>query len=486
MRQKSKRSRLILVGFLLVLSPLFRTDNLAEPLGGTLRLTLGQQRVLDVSVPLEQVAIGDPEVVDVKVITQGRQVLITASGKGTTDLITWDIHGKQTTTLVNVILKDIRLIRNEVRGIIGPVEGVRVRLVGEQVVIDGEVFTAKDLERLQKVADIYPNEVTLLARMSPSVSRLIASEVSRSLKLNGFSDTRARGIGDKIFIEGTVNSREDIRAVMALAQGYYVECVNLLSLEGRADDLVLIDIHFIEVGKSLGEKIGVNWDDSARFEIQNISYTIDILRRAPDSGQMSLTGADGFGADVNLSETDSFARTLAHPRLVCKSGQEADFLAGGKVPYVVQGLGGGSVIFKDYGISLKISPIVHQDGRISAGVLAESSKLDWANAVLGYPAISTRMVETYVTLGRGKVLTLSGLVNQSDAKDVDRMPVIGNFPILGELFKSRDFSDDDSELVIFLSAELMTPETSQNLDMIKSAEERFKKGDEKLKPHVFD
>jgi len=476
-------------------------------LGGTLRLSLGQQQVLDVPVPLEQVAIGDPRVVDVKIITQGRQVLVTAIGKGTTDLITWDVEGHQTTTLVNVILKDVRLIQREVAGMLGSMEGVTTQLVGDRVVVDGEVFTPRDMERIERVAKVYPEEVTLLVHMSPSVSRLLASEITRMLQENGYPDVHAVGIGDKVFLEGTVSRKDEVDEVLKLAEAYFKPCVNLVRMAGRVEELVLIDIRFVEVGKNLAEKIGVNWDDTARFQITSIDYltglsggstlsksidtegvklTTSMDRVTGQDGSLGLTGLTDFGANVNLLQSDSFGRTLAHPKLVCKSGEKANFIAGGEIPIVLALNDRFAVEYKDYGIILNVSPLVHTDGRISAGVEAESSALDWSNQVLGYPALKKRSVDTYVTLERGKVLALSGLVNSKDGKDVERVPVLGKFPVIGELFKSRSFLNDETELVIFLSASSMEAEDENSRKMIDSVEDRYKQGNQLIKPSLLD
>jgi pilus assembly protein CpaC len=322
-------------------------------------------------------------------------------------------------------------------------------------------------------------------RMSPSVSRLIASEITRSLAKNGYPDVRAEGIGDKVFLEGTVTQKDDIEAVGNLSAAYFQPSVNLVTLAGRQEELVMIDINFVELGRNLGEKIGVNWDDSARFDITNLNYTIGILRAGSDTGSMSMN-MNNYGASIDVSETKSLARSLAHPKLVCKSGEKAGFLAGGEVPYAVSGIGGGTVQFREYGIRLKISPIMHRDGRISAGVEAESSSLDFANSVQGYPALKTRRVDTFVTLGKGQVLALSGLVNQTDSKDVEKVPVIGSFPIIGELFKSRNFQNNDTELVIFLAAELLSAESEANKEQVQSIQEKYEKTKEQLQPRLSD
>ena len=458
----------------------------AATLGGKLKMTLGQQRVLDVPAPLEQVAIGDPKVLDVKIISQGRQVLVTAIGVGETDLLTWDVYGNQVSTLVRVITKDVRVIRDEILGMLGDVEGVQVRTVGERVIIDGEVYTRRDFERIKRVSKVYPEEVTLLATMSPSVTRLIASEINRSLMKNGYTDVRAEGVGNKIFLEGTIARKEDLKVIDDLSGAYFEECVNLVRAGGVVDDLVLIDIRFMEVGSRYLQRIGITWDDTARFEVRQITYTIDILRTAADAGSMEMEGARQFGANVELLEKQDIARTLAHPRLVCKSGEKAEFVAGGEIPIVLVLQNTSFVQYKKYGIILRISPIVHRDGRISASVEAENSELDLSVSVNDYPGLITRSVDTFVTLDKDKVLTLSGLVSETNAKDVDKVPVIGNFPILGELFKSRSFNNDDTELVIFLTAHPMRPESETNQEMIDGIQEKYDKLDDKLLPHLSD
>jgi pilus assembly protein CpaC len=482
-----KRAGLLIHLFVLaVFSHSFSTHCLATTLGGTVRLTLGQQTVLDVPAPLEQVAIGDPKVVDVKLISEGRQILITAIGKGSTDVLTWDMYGKQSSTVVQVILKDVRLIQNEVRGILGEIEGVEVRVVGERIVIDGEVYTRRDFDRIKTVVGIYPSEVTLLARMSSSVTRLIASEINRSLLKNGYADVRAEGIGSKIFLEGTVLKQEDLETINTLSSAYFDTCVNLIRVGGVAEDLVLIDIHFVELGKELLEKVGVDWDNSMRFEVTSIDYTIDLVKSGADSGSISLEAGSNFGANLNLLQNNAIARVLAHPRLVCKSGEEAEFVSGGEIPIVLILADRAVVEYKKYGIILKVSPLAHRDGRVSASVEAENSSLDFSVTVNGYPGLKTRSVDTYVTLDRDKVLVLSGLVDRQEGKTVSKVPVIGNFPILGELFKSRDFANQDTELVIFLTASLMSPESEKHREMLENMERRYDAVGEKMKLDVFD
>jgi pilus assembly protein CpaC len=223
-----------------------------------------------------------------------------------------------------------------------------------------------------------------------------------------------------------------------------------------------------------------------RFEVSSMQYTLDLVKSGADSGSITLDAGSDFGANLNLLQNNSIARVLAHPRLVCKSGEEAEFVAGGEIPIVLILADRAVVEYKKYGIILNVSPLAHRDGRVSASVEAENSTLDFSVEVNSYPGLLTRSVDTYVTLDKDKVLVLSGLVDQSEAKAVSKVPVIGNFPILGELFKSRDFTNEDTELVIFLTASLMSPESEKNRQMLQDIERRYDAVGEKLKLDALD
>ncbi len=452
-------------------------------LGGRIRLTVGQQRVLDVAFPLEQVAIGDPQVADVKIVSKGKQLLITAIAQGVTDVLTWDLKGKQISTLIQVVTKDIRIVKSEVKGILRDIEGIEIRSVGDRVVIDGEIFTRSDFDRIKKVEEIYTTEVVVLARMSSSITRLIATEINRSLQKNGYTDVIAEGMGDKIFLEGVVISDKDLGTIEALTGAYFDNYVNLVKIGGKTEKLILIDIHFVEIGKRFLEKLGFTWDDLAKFSLSNLSYVSDFMKNA---GAVEIREITNFGVAVEMLETRAIARSLANPRLVCKSGEEAKFVAGGEIATPIVLMDRMLIKYKDYGIILELSPIAHRDGRVSTYIKAENSTLDFSTQVLDIPGFKTRRVETHVTLDKDNILVLSGLVNHSDAKDIDNLPIIGKFPIIGEFFKSRQLSDDNTELVIFMTARILDEDDKVNYEIKQTIEEKYQVHGDEIEPDIFD
>jgi pilus assembly protein CpaC len=156
-------------------------------------------------------------------------------------------------------------------------------------------------------------------------------------------------------------------------------------------------------------------------------------------------------------------RTLAEPNLTAISGETAAFLAGGEFPYPsVQGgssSGAVSIVFKEFGIKLKFTPNIARNGAIRLKVAPEVSSLDFANGltIQGFqiPSLRTRRAETEVELREGQYLAIAGLMDNETTRNLTKIPIIGDIPILGELFKSRGIRDRRTELLVIVSPELV-------------------------------
>lgn len=170
----------------------------------------------------------------------------------------------------------------------------------------------------------------------------------------------------------------------------------------------------------------------------------------------------GLGMALGLLEGNGLARVLAEPTLVALSGQSATFLAGGEIPIpIAQGLGTISVEYKPFGIGLTVSPTVLANDRIALKVAPEASELNYAQAVqlngTIVPGISTRRADTTVELGDGESFVIGGLVSRQTASNIDKVPLLGDIPVLGTLFKSMEFQRDETELVIVVTPHLVQP-----------------------------
>lgn len=185
--------------------------------------------------------------------------------------------------------------------------------------------------------------------------------------------------------------------------------------------------------------------------------------RAPFTDAFNLViGRRGLVANLSLLESNGLARVLAEPSLTALSGQSASFLAGGEIPIPVpQGLGSVAIEYKSFGIGLQVSPTVLSDDRIVLKVAPEASDLDFGNGlqINGslVPAIITRRADTTVELGDGESFVIGGLVNTTTTSNVDKLPILGDLPILGSFFKNTRYSKDERELLIIVTPRLVRP-----------------------------
>ncbi|KAF1046394.1 type II and III secretion system protein family protein [Xylophilus sp.] len=244
---------------------------------------------------------------------------------------------------------------------------------------------------------------------------------------------------------------------------------------------VQVDVRVVEFSKSVLHKAGLNLFSTATnrhgFSFGVLSPggasntvfgsggALDTANATPLSQAFSLLlnfGRADIGLNLQLLESNNLARVLAAPTLVTLSGQSANFLAGGEIPIPTSStLGATSVQWKKFGIGLTVSPTVLADDRIVLKVAPEASELDYTNAVttnsILIPAIKTRQADTTVELGDGESFVIGGLVSRNTASGVDKVPLLGDLPVLGPFFKRLQYQQDERELVFVVTPRLVQP-----------------------------
>jgi pilus assembly protein CpaC len=187
------------------------------------------------------------------------------------------------------------------------------------------------------------------------------------------------------------------------------------------------------------------------------------------SGLGRFLGLDLAGA-LDLAERNGLLTTLAQPNLTALSGETAEFLAGGEFPIPIsQGLGTTAIEYRKFGVSLSYTPTVLANGRISLRVRPEVSELSSQGAVTldGFqvPALTIRRAETTVELGSGQSFMIAGLMSNSSQSTIDKAPGVGDIPILGNLFRSRQFRKGETELVIVVTPYLVNPVDANDIKL---------------------
>ena len=318
----------------------------------------------------------------------------------------------------------------------------------------------------------------LITNVNVRVSPDLAEFKERLQQVLSGEAIEVRSANDGIVLSGTVSSITRMDRALELAQRYAPERVsNLMSVSGKQQ--VMLKVRFAEmqrsVSKALSTSLAIDGFTSgnghgAGFAGSNLGIgRLGMEDRNIPRGDNAGTAFIGFdigstelGILLEALETKGVVRTLAEPNLTALSGQEAQFLAGGEAPFAEADDNGNTTTkFKPFGVILNFIPRVVEDGVINLELAAEVSSIDSANAIVvnNLPVVSfkTRKTSTTVALRDGQSFAIAGLL-QDDFRDTNaQVPWIGDVPVLGTLFRSADYQRAQTELVIIISAYLVTP-----------------------------
>ncbi len=414
------------------------------------RLFIGQMKTLPMA-EIDRVAVGNAGLVSTSILDNG-ELLVLAEKAGDTEIQIWLKNGKSITHKFYIIPANTARSVSELRSIIGKVRGLNVRQVGSNIILKGAI-SHKATEMIKKVTKVYTNVIDL-------TSATASSDLSKVFST--MPHIKVRKAGDKLVISGDV-SDEDKEYISAI-KGSYPELVDLTD-SASSNPMVYMKVQITELGNKVSESLGIKWNIESDSGSVNFT-TLGNLRESVTGG---LTGK--VNATISAAIDDGSALLLASPTLSALSGSEADFFAGGSFPIETVSSEGTNVEFKDYGLSLKIEPVVESNGMITASISTELSDIDPSVAVKGTPGILSRKTSTIVSLKPKQTFAISGLVNQKSSRDLNRFPFLSKVPVLGALFKSKNFSSNKSNLVIFITPYIALPEGEINQQHLTKAED---------------
>ena len=348
---------------------------------------------------------------------------------------------------------------------------------------------AKDLERIAiadpAVADVVmlkgrpeallvgkkPGRTTLLLwhRGAASPERLVVNVRSALQAQDSGVDLSVQD--DSALVQGstpTMLDHEQTREAASAAVGSKGSVVDASTV--ATGGVVQVDVKVVEFDRTALNQLGLSFTNTNGGFSYGVTSPTAAANTSGTSGS-ALTSAFNlvassttgkWNASLNLLKSDGLARVLAEPSLVALSGQSASFLAGGELPIPEpQGLGTTTIVYKSFGIGLTVTPTVLSADRIALKVAPEASDLDYSNAVIlnniSVPALTTRREDTTVELGDGETFVIGGLVSQSVMSTVNKIPLLGDLPIIGVFFRDLTYSRQDKELVILVTPHLIKP-----------------------------
>jgi pilus assembly protein CpaC len=408
--------------------------------GPAMSLTIGKSVLMRLPSPIERISLGNPAVADVTLISP-REVYLLGKSFGSTNLILWRRNAP--TTIIDIgVSMDAVALEERLKELLPAETGIMVKTAADAVVLTGSVSSA------------------LMADYAVSIAEAFARRFNQGLTL-------AITAGNAQVAEGT-----RITAGQAAQRGSGATGPRIINMMRIAQpQQVMLEVKVAEISKNLLDKLGVGIDaakisGSWRYSILSnfLSGTSGVL------GMLSNTGT-GNALTLDAQKNDGLVRILAEPNIVSISGQEASFLAGGKIFLPVArstgtlGLSTVSLEEKEFGVGLKFTPTVLDGGRINLKVAPEVSELSQTGSAFStvagqttvLPSFTTRRAQTTVQLMDGQSFAVAGLIKNNVSEAIKRFPIIGEVPILGTLFRSSEFQTDRTELMFVVTARLVKP-----------------------------
>lgn len=322
--------------------------------------------------------------------------------------------------------------------------------------------------------------VTVRPSSAVSTDNLDAIRRELAIELPG-QPMKVTSENNSVFLRGTVKDLSgSARAVQIASTGGKV--VNLLNVNvPDADPQILLKVRFASVDRNRERQLGINVFSTG---LGNTIAGVNTGQYSPPSVSLPGPGTPAtatvgselnlfaffpglnLGATIQALETQGLVEVLDEPNIMAVNGKEASFLAGGEYPYpVAQASSGGqsaiTIMFKEYGIRLNFIPTITPRGTIRLQVAPEVSALDFTNAVeisgFEVPAITSRKVKTEVELSDGQSFVVGGLLSKNETETFQKIPFLGDIPILGKFFQSMQRTKTDTELIVIVTPEIVSP-----------------------------
>jgi pilus assembly protein CpaC len=395
-----------------------------------IEMFVGESRVFP-TPGVARIAVGNGTIMSAAAL-DNKEVLIFANAVGTSSLFVWNADGRYQRVKINIVPGDTSRYAREIAAFLTTIPNAKASVIGDKVIVEGDNLSDRDLEKIEELAKRYPQIVNFTNRMG--WEKMIVMDV----KVVEFPTTALREIGLKWGATGGVAVGGVWSPIRRGNGGPYQ----------------------INLATGTNNPAPITGVGGGAYPLTSSLNILSVLNM-------------GLNAQLNLMEQKGTAVILAQPTLSTRSGSKASFLAGGEFPYSVSNINGTTITFKKYGITLDIEPRVDHNGTIRAKIMSEVSDIDTSINTIAGPALRTRRTETEFNVQAGGTIVLSGLLRRDAGTTIDKIPLLGNIPVLGALFRSKRFQDNETELVVFVTPSVVDSNTPAMVDRVERTKERL-------------
>jgi len=408
-----------------------------------IQVPIYKSRVLTTRAPVQKVSVGNPEIADI-LITSPTQLYLLGRSLGSTNVLLWDSSNRLIDSLDLEVVHDIGGLKVKLHELL-PNEQISVFSAQGALVLRGQVSSAAVMDTAVKLARTYTAQTLSVVQ------------------------------GEGEAAESTPTQSLDV--------------INLLTVGGSQQ--VMLEVKVAEMQRSLVKRLSMRFNaldlSSSRWSLGGFNNGSPGLGVTPGGTVLNpaslIGGGKGFLAQfasdhflfnvvLDAAKDNGSAKVLAEPTLTTLTGQQAEFISGGEFPVPITDDDGITIKFKEFGVGVKFLPVVLDSGRINLKLNVSVSELSNANAllldtgldsVLGegvaqlIPSLTKRSAESTVELGDGQTITIAGLISENTRDSVSRFPGLGDVPVLGHLFRSQEFINGETELVILVTPYLAKP-----------------------------
>lgn len=431
---------LAILFFAVATTKLSAQEPVAEDAGTLITMFQGEIRTLPIS-KVQRVAVGNGRLLTTTVLD--KEIVLLAEAFGDTGLFIWLRDGTLKKYSVRIAAGDVGETVVQVRKILSAIPGMRVERVGSHAVVTGAT-SKTNLALISNAVGKFPQVLNMSREEDVTMRKMIYLKV----QLIEFRRSAFENLG--VQWQQSITGPTGAFAFDAITSGGFTARQTDPGLAGAVP------------GRSSPNALP--------------GTAVPILpglppRVSPPLGYLGI--ATSITSRINLAVTNGDAYILATPELSTRSGGEAKFLAGGQIPIVVpaSGLSAPSVTYKDYGIKLVIKPVADVDSNIMATIQTEVSSIDPATSVQGNPGFLTRQTDSEINVKTGQTIVMSGLVNSDLSNQVDKLPWLGDLPILGTLFRSTSFRNNRSDLVVFVTPQVFDPTATLNRERVEKGKD---------------
>lgn len=391
-------------------------------------LELGQTKVINTKEKIDTIFVSSPNVADYEILDDN-SFLIYAKSEGKSEVVAFDESGKELSSdviNVNTVINHLSDTNNQIK-IRFPNSRLQVKKVGKAYVIEGEAKSANELEE---------------------VNRLVGEALGASKKVTEASIKRDSGeeklpFLDKYDYEGVVNN------------------ANIAE-----ETQINVKLTVVEVNKKFSDALGINWSNLQGNFFRNLSDLKISGSFGSGGASLALINANNLNLFINALDNQDNGRILSEPNISMLSGETADILVGGEIPFVQRSRDGETnVIYKDFGVKLLVGAKIQKNERIRLLLAQEVSTIagNYNAQDISVPYFHTRRSKSTFEVADGESFILGGLLSKEDLEGIAKVPVLGDVPILGSLFRRASTNRESKELVIVATVNIVKPVNGEEI-----------------------